>query len=522
MPVPKVLSFISSGIKKMQNLGGFINNKVEMNRRLAFIQNVMEISPNPTFYKDDKGICCYCNLAFEEYLGLKKEEIIGYSILNICPKEFADVIFAADKRLINERSQETYKTLFKEKNGSVYDMVFKKDISLNNGNKVNGIVVSMTDITDITELVMSEKINKRTLNLNQAMLEINQIIIEKNDIIEICSLVLDKITSAIELADVGCFLVFDKEENLKIIASKGYDIEQSKKFSIKLTDCFYYKKNNGKIDKTIIINDIQKFDWNKYTDFWRRDHSEVQKAVLINEENNVDGIKCTRLLESSKAINVESSISTPIVFDGQLYGFINIDSTENNAFHESDLDVMNYIKYQIEVGISKYKIYEETIYLSRYDKLTKVYNRGYFEQLFDSSIKNAILKNNNFLMIIFDLNGLKIVNDTYGHLAGDELIKFFAYNLSAFIKNPNIFGRLGGDEFAAIVFDRELKVLHEELDSLNKTFIDKPLIFEGNKIICNFSFGVSEFPRNGLRYKELFKKADKNMYKYKRWIKDIS
>ena len=373
---------------------------------------------------------------------------------------------------------------------------------------------------DITKLILFQKSNERNLNLNQAILEINKIIIDNNDIVEICNLVLDKITDSIELADAGCVLVFDKNENLKIIASKGYDTQQCKRFSISLADSFYYKKNKGKIDDVIIINDIQKSDWNEYTDFWKRSQSKVDKAVLINyDDDDVDWLRYSEVLESSQAINIESSISTPIIFDDQLYGFINIDSTENNAFHESDLEVMNYIKYQIEVGISKYKIYEKTIYLSRYDRLTKVCNRGYFEQLFDNLLKKSSEETESFYMVMFDLNGLKVVNDTYGHLTGDELIKDFALRLSSIIKDPDILGRLGGDEFAAIFFDIELETLHEKLESLNKDYRTNPLIFEENIIIGSFSFGISGFPTEGRDYNELFKKADKNMYEYKQKIK---
>lgn len=479
------------------------------------MQNVVETNPNLIFYKDSNNIYRYCNLAFAQYLGLKKEEIIGHPVFDISPSEIVDVILEADKELINNEDKKTYKSMLKRNNGFIYEVVFTKDVTLN----TKGIVVNMKDIT---KLIISQKLNERSLNLNQAMLEINKIIIDNNDIVEICNLVLEKITDSIELADAGCVLVFDKNENLKIIASKGYDIEQCKRFSINLTDSFYYKKNNGKIDKTIIINDIQKFDWNEYTDFWKRSQVKVDKAVLINDENEVDWIKYSKVLESCEAINVESSIATPIVFDNQLYGFINIDSTENNAFHESDLEVMNYIKYQIEVGISKYKIYEETIYLSRYDGLTKVCNRRYFEQLFDNLVKNTTKKRGNFYMVMFDLNGLKVVNDTYGHLAGDELIKAFAFRLRAIIKDSDIIGRLGGDEFAAIFFGIELKALYEKLENLNKSFRTEPLIFEENTIIGSFSFGISEFPKDGIDYNKLFKKADKNMYDHKQETKRLS
>ncbi|WP_291635217.1 diguanylate cyclase [Clostridium sp.] len=506
-------SHMVRGIRKIKNIYNYFSNRLFISENFNIIQNIIETSTNLIFYKDRNNIYRYCNLAFAQYLGLKKEEIIGHPVFEISPTEIIDIILKADKHFINNEDMITYKSMVNSNNGFIHEIIFTKDNTFNTKN----IVVTMNDIT---KLIMSQKSNERNLNLNQAILEINKIIIDNNDIVEICNLVLDKITDSIELADAGCVLVFDKNENLNIIASKGYDTEQCKKFSISLTDSFYYKKNNGKIDNPIIINDIQKFDWNEYTDFWKRSQVKIDKAVLINDDYEVDWIKYSKLLESSLAITVESSIATPIVFDNHLYGFINIDSTENNAFHESDLEVMNYIKYQIEVGISKFKIYEETIFLSRYDGLTTLCNRRYFDQLFYDAVKNATNKSQSFYMAMFDLNDLKVVNDTYGHLAGDELIKDFADRLRSTIKDTDILGRLGGDEFAAIFFGVELEVLYLKLENINENFRTNPLIYEGNTIIGSVSFGISEFPKDGLDYNKLFKKADKNMYKHKQKIKN--
>ena len=512
MQSTKNTSFIVRGIQKIKNIYNYCSNRFFIGKNYNIIQNIVDANTNLIFYKDKNNIYRYCNLAFAQYLGLKKEEIIDHPVFEISPMEIIDIILKADKQFINNDDMITYKSTVKSNNGCIHEIVFTKNNTFN----TKGIVVTMEDIT---KLILFQKSNERNLNLNQAILEINKIIIDNNDIVEICNLVLDKITDSIELADAGCVLVFDKKENLNIIASKGYDTEQCKRFSISLTDSFYYKKNNGKIDNSIIINDIQEFDWNEYTDFWKRSQVKIDKAVLINDDYKVDWIKYSKILESSLSINVESSIATPIVFDNHLYGFINIDSTENNAFHESDLEVMNYIKYQIEVGISKFKIYEETIYLSRYDGLTTLCNRRYFEQLFYNAIKNSTNKSQSFYLAMFDLNDLKVVNDTYGHLAGDELIKDFAYRLKSTINDTDILGRLGGDEFAAIFFGVELEVLYLKLENINKSFRTNPLIFEGNTIIGSVSFGISEFPKDGVDYNKLFKKADKNMYDHKQKIK---
>jgi diguanylate cyclase (GGDEF)-like protein len=322
-----------------------------------------------------------------------------------------------------------------------------------------------------------------------------------------------------ENADIGCILILDEEESLKIIASKGYDKEQCKKFNIKLQESFHYLMTKGKIDAPIIINNIQNFDWKKYTDYWKRSKDETEKAVLIDEDEDVDWIYYSKVLESSQEIKLKSSISTPIIFDGKLFGFINIDSTINYAFDESDLEVMEYIKDQIEIGVSKFKLYEQMIYLSKYDKLTNIYNRGYFEELFDNSINEAVKSKGKFTLIIFDFNGLKAINDTYGHLAGDELIKQFSLCLTAVLSSKDYIGRLGGDEFAAVIYDVEINELYRKIESINNKFKENPIIYEDNKIIGSFSYGIAQFPDEGVDYNSLFKKADKNMYEYKQKIK---
>ena len=121
---------------------------------------------------------------------------------------------------------------------------------------------------------------------------------------------------------------------------------------------------------------------------------------------------------------------------------------------------MEYLRNQIAIVISKHKLYEETIYLSRFDNLTNVYNRSYFEELCEKHMEEAIRKNQEFYLVLYDLNGLKLVNDTYGHLAGDKLIQAFSSKMNDFTGPKNIFARFGGDEFIAIFTDVDLEWLN--------------------------------------------------------------
>ena len=457
-------------------------------RDASFLQTLIDTIPNPIFYKDEHAIYTHCNLAFTEYLGLKREEIIGHTVYDISPKELADVYYKADMELMQSKGKQVYEAKVKYADGSIHDILFTKGTNVNEEGLVKGIVGNMIDITERKN--MENKIHK-LLKLKESMLDINQVILQVNDIKELFILLLEKVTEALDNRDLGCVLVLDTDNNLKIIASKGYDDNLSEKFTLNLKDSFFWNAVEGKLDKAVIINDIQKLNFDKYD-------------VILE---NIVGIK------------VESSISTPILLSNRLYGLINIDSTQNNAFDESDLEVMEYLKKQIEIGIAKYALYEETVYLSRYDKLTNVYNRRYFEELFNTIFLRAKNYNENFSVVIFDINGLKFINDTYGHLAGDELIKIFASGLSNKIKISDIFARFGGDEFIAVFLGNDLQIIIRKLEDMIQEFIKNPIHFEGNTFICSFSYGISSFPQNGTDYNELIRIADKNMYEYKQNFK---
>lgn len=483
MQFPRFLLFLLKCKRRISFKNGY-NEKLLSQENFNILHRIIDTNPNPIFYKDKMGVYRECNKAFEEYLGLKKEEIIGHTFSDTNSKVIEDINNKSQMELLKNNEKQTCEVQVKYIDGSIHDVIFKQDITENEGGLVGTII-------DITEKKLSERRVSRIIKLKETMLEINRFIIEVNDITKLCNLVLEKITSAMDNADLGCVLILDNEENLRMVSSKGYDSEQVRNFSINLKDSFYVIVSPERAQKAFIINDIQSMKWDKYR----------------------------RPLESKDEVMVESSINTPILLDGKLYGFINIDSTQNNTFDESDLEVMDYVKNQIEMAISKYKLYEETMYLSRYDKLSNVFNRRHFEELFEARIKEAIKPEEKIFVVIFDIDGLKVVNDTYGHLLGDELIKALPKCLKSHIGQSDILARFGGDEFIAVFFGIELEELIEKLENINKDFSKTSISFEKINAICSFSYGISEFPQDGDSYNKLIKVADKNMYYYKKEIK---
>ena len=145
--------------------------------------------------------------------------------------------------------------------------------------------------------------------------------------------------------------------------------------------------------------------------------------------------------------------------------------------------------------------------LSIKDPLTEVYNRTYFEE---QILKSGRQNGKNVGILICDVDGLKLINDTLGHFSGDELPKAAAKILSSCISSPDIIARIGGDEFAILVSNPETKKMDElskaikmSIEKYNDTNHSLPL-----SLSSGWAIGFEDI-------NSLFKEADNNMYREK-------
>jgi diguanylate cyclase (GGDEF)-like protein len=149
-------------------------------------------------------------------------------------------------------------------------------------------------------------------------------------------------------------------------------------------------------------------------------------------------------------------------------------------------------------------------YLGLYDRVTGLYNRASFEEELD-----RINQNGQFPVSIIacDIDGLKLVNDTLGHQAGDELLMNAAQLIRSCFREHDLVARVGGDEFAVIVFDQasdEIEMLCHNLRQQVKLFRE-----ENTQIPISISVGLAERQQPEQNMREVFKAADDNMYREK-------
>lgn len=480
-----IIFLIINIIKRKKIEVELIESKKNLQKNLNFLRLVINTIPDPIFCKNADGVYTEFNSEFEKCLGLTREEILNHTVYEINQGELGKIYHEADIALMKSKGTQVYESKVKYSDGKLHDVQFRKAAIVSENDEVDGLAGIMIDFTDLKK---NEGKIKKLLRTSEAILEINQSILSLDNINDLFDLILEKALSIIKGADHGSILLLKDDGMLEIGASKGYDPVKAKNFNLQLEHSFHWLKTNGNIKDTVIIDDVSQL-----------------AATYVPD-----------ITEELHKWSIKSCISTPIIINQKLYGMLNIDSDCVNAFVQEDIQILQYMKSQIEVAINKHNLYKEIIYLSKYDKLTNLYNRNYFEEMFNKQFQDIIKSDENFSLVIFDLNKLKYVNDKFGHTAGDKYIKVFAKVLSDQFNSPDILARYGGDEFIGIFFNTTDEYLTKKFEEMIDYLKNNPLNFNGQDVICSFSYGIANFPKDSKVYDYLVIKADAKMYSYKK------
>ena len=154
-----------------------------------------------------------------------------------------------------------------------------------------------------------------------------------------------------------------------------------------------------------------------------------------------------------------------------------------------------------------------------HDPLTGLLNRASMQQIFRQ--KN-LFDGNDFAIVMCDIDNFKKINDTYGHGAGDEVLKSLSKIFKNAFRNEDRVARFGGEEFLAVIFDvkkaKAVSILERIRETLNQNVVE----FENNRIIATMTFGVVAHSGNTeVNIERMIKQADELLYVGKRNGKNI-
>lgn len=339
----------------------------------------------------------------------------------------------------------------------------------------------LTNLLDITDKKLADMEYIRLSKIRSLMLEVTHSVVNTDEIEVFYSLILKNALAAIEKSNLGSIFI-RRQDHFQCISYIGFH-ESVMDFQLPVKHSFLYRATEGAMDHITYLNDIQPSD--------------------LNYPIKTD---------SGEHVYIRSSLSAPILISGEVYGMINIDSLQANAFDETDVKSMEFIRNNVEIAITNHILFQEKSQLAKYDRLTGLYNRHFFEDQYEFIKEKALRYNETFNVVMFDVDDLKKVNDLYGHFVGDQVIRKIALEMQTSSRKSDLIARYGGDEIIAILFASDADELNRKFSKLQKKLLDNPIDFFDERIHCSFSFGIASFPQEGQRFEDLLKIADARMY----------
>jgi diguanylate cyclase (GGDEF)-like protein len=216
-----------------------------------------------------------------------------------------------------------------------------------------------------------------------------------------------------------------------------------------------------------------------------------------------------------------------ITFDGQRHliedlgstngTFVNDQSSKRSILRDGD---------QIKLGRSILKYmsgdnieanYHEEIYrLMTMDALTQTHNRRYFNEALEREFQRSLRYRRSLSLIIFDIDHFKQINDTYGHVAGDSVLRQLAFVVKPRLRSQDVLARVGGEEFAVLLPEVEPAGARVAAEKVRKLVESARFVVDGKEFSCTVSVGVAAFTQAMAAPGLLYEAADKNLYEAKR------
>lgn len=227
--------------------------------------------------------------------------------------------------------------------------------------------------------------------------------------------------------------------------------------------------------------------------------------------------------EACRRVGLRSMIVQPLFFDGDVIGVLKIFSPEIDSFNPHIASYLKLISGTMAATLhNAFRWAERDLqidslsYHASHDSMTGLFNRSAFFDNLRIGIAKAERSHLKIAVGMSDLDGLKYVNDTYGHSAGDYFITKFAERLNNEAGKEGIVARLGGDEFAVLLKTEESSpTFHEKIHEIVNR-VEGDISYEQTNLSLRASAGVAIYPDDGVEAENLMKIADARLYKNKR------
>ena len=236
---------------------------------------------------------------------------------------------------------------------------------------------------------------------------------------------------------------------------------------------------------------------------------EIDKLIetFIEELSSIHGIDLVEINEEKTA----RGYSSFMIDDGSTAKYIHVKSSDRQLAYQ-----VSYLISQLKILIDRALIYQKMQKMSVTDYLTNIANRRYFMERFRQEFQRTVKFSIPLSFMVIDIDHFKKVNDTYGHLVGDEVLRQIADVLSEKIREIDFIGRYGGEEFVVFLPEADKKAALKAGERLRECIENTVFKVYDEKLRITVSIGLSTFPSSSADKDNLVENADKALFKAKK------
>ena len=349
---------------------------------------------------------------------------------------------------------------------------------LGHGSIVTGWVAVLYDITRIKE---AEAAAVEASRVAETLREVGLTLSSNLNFKQVSSLILDLMNRVIPF-DIGAFLTTEGTE-MRLAAIKGPGNAQS------LTGETYPLSGSRLCNMFV-----------------------QRMRPLISTITSPDDI----LLQLDPGLGIHSYLGAPIVFRGHATGLIALYNTGTHPFTEKDAQVAELFANQVAIVLDNSRRVEQMEKQAITDELTGLYNRRAFASLAEKEVGRARRYQRPLALILFDIDHFKNVNDTHGHLMGDQVLRILTEKVTKTTRSTDIVCRYGGEEFIVLMPEAGREEAMAMAERLREMVSGITVVAPGGTLSLTISLGMAEFEAGSDETLEnLIHRADKAMYEAK-------
>jgi diguanylate cyclase (GGDEF)-like protein/PAS domain S-box-containing protein len=247
----------------------------------------------------------------------------------------------------------------------------------------------------------------------------------------------------------------------------------------------------------------------------------MRLGKLYQVDSSMPGVLCNHVRQPLET----ASLCIPLVAQGETLGLLHLlfdrtwlslspDARERQKRHKQQLAIA--VAENIALSLANFRLRDTLYTQSIHDYLTGLYNRRYMAELLEKELHRMARKKAPAGVILIDIDRFKSFNDSFGHEAGDLVLREFSLFLRKNIREEDFACRHGGDEFVIILPETSLDNARQRAEQLRQGVKSLNIYFRGHSLdTVTLSLGVSVYPGHGMTAETLLRTADAALYRAK-------